>query len=34
MANKPIVAFVLDAKGLMVDVSLKGAKFNKLDLSK
>ena len=32
MANKPIVAFVLDAKGLMLDVSLKGAKFNKLDM--
>jgi lipid-binding SYLF domain-containing protein len=34
MANKPVVAFVLDVKGLMVDVSLKGAKFNKLDMSK
>ncbi len=34
MANKPIVAFVLDAKGLMLDVSMKGAKFNKLDMSK
>ena len=34
MANKPIVAFVLDAKGLMLDISLKGAKFNKLDMSK
>ena len=34
MANKPVVAFVLDAKGLMLDVSLKGAKFNKLDMSK
>jgi lipid-binding SYLF domain-containing protein len=34
MANQPIVAFVLDGKGLMVDVSLKGAKFNKLDMSK
>ena len=34
MANQPIVAFVLDAKGLMVDVSMKGAKFNKLDMSK
>ena len=33
-ANKPVVAFVLDAKGLMVDISLKGAKFNKLDMSK
>ena len=26
----PVVAFVFDAKGLMVDVSLKGAKFTKL----
>ena len=34
MANEPIVAFVIDAKGLMLDVSLKGAKFNKLDMSK
>ena len=34
MANNPIVAFVLDVKGLMVDVSMKGAKFNKLDMSK
>ena len=34
MANQPIVAFVLDAKGLMLDISLKGAKFNKLDMSK
>jgi lipid-binding SYLF domain-containing protein len=34
MANEPIVAFVLDVKGLMLDVSLKGAKFNKLDMSK
>ena len=25
---------VLDAKGLMLDISLKGAKFNKLDMSK
>ena len=32
--NEPIVAYVIDAKGLMVDVSLKGAKFNKLDMSK
>ena len=34
MANEPIVAFVIDAKGLMLDLSLKGAKFNKLDMSK
>ena len=26
----PIVAFVFDVKGLMVDISLKGAKFSKL----
>ena len=26
----PIVAFVFDVKGLMADISLKGAKFNKL----
>ena len=30
-AKEPIVGFVFDVKGLMVDVSLKGAKFNKLD---
>jgi lipid-binding SYLF domain-containing protein len=34
MANEPIVAFVLDAKGLMLDVSMKGAKFNKLNMAK
>jgi lipid-binding SYLF domain-containing protein len=34
MANQPIVVFVLDVKGLMVDVSMKGAKFNKLDMAK
>ena len=32
--DEPIVAYVFDAKGLMVDVSLKGAKFNNLDMSK
>ena len=31
MGNDPIVAFVFDVKGLMADMSLKGAKFNKLD---
>lgn len=31
MAKEPIVAFVLDVKGLMADMSLRGAKFNKLD---
>ena len=30
----PVVAFVFDVKGLMADVSLKGAKFTKLDKSK
>ncbi|MEB3286681.1 MAG: YSC84-related protein [Vampirovibrionales bacterium] len=28
--NKPIVAFVLDQKGLMYDLSLEGAKFTKI----
>jgi lipid-binding SYLF domain-containing protein len=31
MGEDPIVAFVFDVKGLMADMSLKGAKFNKLD---
>ena len=31
MGKEPIVAFVFDVKGLMADMSLKGAKFNKLD---
>ena len=30
-AKDPIVGFVFDAKGLMADISFKGAKFNKLD---
>ena len=30
-AKDPIIGFVFDAKGLMADISLKGAKFNKLD---
>ena len=34
MGKKPIVAFVFDVKGLMADMSLKGAKFTKLDMSK
>ena len=34
MSNQPIVAFVFDVKGLMADMSLKGAKFSKLDKSK
>jgi lipid-binding SYLF domain-containing protein len=33
MADQPISAFVFDVKGLMADMSLKGAKFNKLDKS-
>jgi lipid-binding SYLF domain-containing protein len=32
--NDPIVGFVFDVKGLMADISLKGAKFTKLDKSK
>ena len=31
MGEDPIAAFVFDVKGLMADMSLKGAKFNKLD---
>ncbi len=31
MSKQPIAAFVFDVKGLMADMSLKGAKFNKLD---
>jgi len=31
MGKEPIVAFVFDVKGLIADMSLKGAKFNKLD---
>ena len=31
MGKDPIVAFVFDVKGLMADMSLKGAKFSKLD---
>jgi lipid-binding SYLF domain-containing protein len=30
----PIVGFVFDVKGLMADISLKGAKFTKLDKAK
>ena len=32
MAKDPIVAFVFDVKGLIADMSIKGAKFNKLEL--
>ena len=31
MGNDPIVAFVYDDKGLIADISMNGAKFNKLD---
>ena len=31
MSKEPIAAFVFDVKGLMADMSLRGAKFNKLD---
>ena len=31
MGKEPIVAFVFDVKGLIADMSLRGAKFNKLD---
>ena len=30
-AKDPIVGFVFDAKGLIADISLKGAKFTKLN---
>ena len=30
-SKEPIVGFVFDAKGLIADVSLKGAKFSKID---
>ncbi|MDX2501511.1 MAG: YSC84-related protein [Deltaproteobacteria bacterium] len=31
MGDNPIVAFVYDVKGLIADMSMNGAKFNKLD---
>jgi len=34
MGKNPIVAFVFDVKGLIADMSFKGAKFTKLDMSK
>lgn len=34
MGKEQIVAFVFDVKGLIADMSIKGAKFNKLDKSK
>jgi lipid-binding SYLF domain-containing protein len=30
-SKDPIIGFVFDAKGLIADISLKGAKFSKLD---
>jgi lipid-binding SYLF domain-containing protein len=30
-SNDPVVGFVFDAKGLIADISLKGAKFSKID---
>ena len=33
-AKDDIIGFVFDVKGLMADVSFKGAKFTRLDLSK
>jgi len=33
-SKDPIVAFVFDAKGLIADISLKGAKFTKLNIAK
>ncbi len=34
IGNNPIVGFVFDVKGLIADMSFKGAKFSKLDMSK
>jgi hypothetical protein len=34
MGKQPIVAFVFDIKGTMADMSIRGAKFNKLDKSR
>ena len=34
MSDQPIVAFVFDVKGLIADMSLRGAKFNKQDKAK
>lgn len=33
MNENPVLAFIFDVKGLMADMSIKGAKFNKLDLA-
>jgi hypothetical protein len=32
--NEPILGYVFDVKGLMGDISLKGAKFSKIEMSK
>ena len=32
--NAPIIVFVLDVKGLMADISLKGAKFSKINMKR
>lgn len=34
IGNNPIVGFVFDVKGLIADMSFKGAKFTKLDMTK
>jgi lipid-binding SYLF domain-containing protein len=34
MNENPILAFIFDVKGLIADMSIKGAKFNELGLSK
>ncbi len=34
MSKQPIAAFVFDVKGLIADMSFRGAKFNKLDKGK
>jgi lipid-binding SYLF domain-containing protein len=34
MNKNPVLAFVFDVKGLIADMSMKGAKFTKLDMSK
>ena len=33
MNENPVLAFVFDVKGLMADMSIKGAKFTKLDMT-
>jgi lipid-binding SYLF domain-containing protein len=31
LEGRPIIVFVFDVKGLMADISLKGAKFTKIN---